>query len=295
VFVPVVGLAAVLAVAAGTGSKRSATGPTPAHAAVHRHHTHRSRAGADAVARLPAAPAQVRGAAARSMPIPILMYHVVATPKPGTPNAQLWVSQSTFASEMAALRRAGYWAITLRDAYAAWTRGAPLPRRPIVLSFDDGYLGDYTHARPVLRALGWPGVLNLELHNVGPGGLTAREIRALIAAGWEVDSHTVDHPDLTTVDAQRLRYELAASRKGIQTRFGVPADFFCYPSGRYDTRVIDAVRAAGYLAATTTNEGYARGTDPFTLSRLRVNSSDTATTLLATLARERPAGRLTLP
>jgi peptidoglycan/xylan/chitin deacetylase (PgdA/CDA1 family) len=224
------------------------------------------------------------------MAIPILMYHVVATPKPGAPNPQLWVPQSTFASEMAALHRAGYWAITLRAAYDAWTHGTPLPRRPIVLSFDDGYLGDYTHARPVLRRLGWPGVLNLELHNVGPGGVTPHEIRGLIAAGWEVDSHTVDHPDLTTVDAQRLRYELVASRQAIQTRFGVRADFFCYPSGRYDPRVVDAVRAAGYLAATTTNEGYARGSDLFTLSRVRVNASDTAATLLAKLARERPAG-----
>jgi peptidoglycan/xylan/chitin deacetylase (PgdA/CDA1 family) len=216
------------------------------------------------------------------------MYHVVATPKPGAPNPQLWVTESTFASEMDALRRAGYWAITLRQAYDAWTRGAPLPRRPIVVSFDDGYLGDYTHARPVLHRLGWPGVLNLELRNVGPGGLTPHEIRALIAAGWEIDSHTVDHPDLTTVDAQRLQYELVASRKAIKTRFGEPADFFCYPSGRYDTRVIDAVKAAGYLGATTTNEGYGHGSEAFTLSRVRVNASDTAATLLAKLAHERP-------
>jgi peptidoglycan/xylan/chitin deacetylase (PgdA/CDA1 family) len=295
VFLPVVGLAAVLAVVTGAGSKRPAIGPPPANAAVHRHKRRHSRAREAAAPTLPAAPAQVRGAAARSMPIPILMYHVVATPKPGTPNPHLWVTKSAFASEMAALRRAGYWAITLRQAYAAWTRGAPLPRRPIVISFDDGYLGDYTHARPVLRALGWPGVLNLELHNVGPGGLTAHEIRGLVASGWEVDSHTVDHPDLTTVDAQRLRYELVASREAIHSRFGAPADFFCYPSGRYDPRVVDAVKAAGYLAATTTNEGYARGSDPFTLSRVRVNGSDTAATLLATLARERPAASLTVP
>jgi peptidoglycan/xylan/chitin deacetylase (PgdA/CDA1 family) len=283
VFLPVAGLAAVLALATGAGSKRPAVAPPPAHPALHRHHRRHSHA-------LPAAPARVRGAAARSMPIPILMYHVVATPKPGAPNPQLWVTQTTFASEMAALHRAGYWAITLRQAYDAWTHGGPLPRRPIVVSFDDGYLGDYTHARPVLRGLGWPGVLNLELRNVGPGGLTAHEIRGLIAAGWEVDSHTVDHPDLTTVDAQRLRYELVASRTAIKKRFGVPADFFCYPSGRYDARVVDAVKAAGYLGATTTAEGYARGSEPFTLSRVRVNASDTAATLLATLARERPPG-----
>ena len=80
---------------------------------------------------------------------------------------------------MEALRRAGYHAITLRAAFAAWGHGGPLPRRPVVLSFDDGYLGDYTHARPVLRRLGWPGVLNLLLANVRPGNLTVRQVR-----GW---------------------------------------------------------------------------------------------------------------
>jgi hypothetical protein len=56
--------------------------------------------------------------------------------------------------------------------------------------------------------------------------------------------------------------------------FHVPVDFFCYPSGRYDARVVDAVRRAGYLGATTTNYGLARPQDIYTLSRVRINGSD---------------------
>jgi peptidoglycan/xylan/chitin deacetylase (PgdA/CDA1 family) len=99
-------------------------------------------------------------------------------------------------------------------------------------------------------------------------------IRKLIAAGWEIDAHTITHPDLTTVDDARLRYEVAGSRKEIRRRFHVPVDFFCYPSGRYDTRVISEVKRAGYFGATTTNEGFARPPSFFTLSRVRVNGSD---------------------
>ena len=82
---------------------------------------------------------------------------------------------------MRALRRAGYHAITLRQAFDAWQHGGPLPRKPVVVSFDDGYLSQYRYARPVLRRLGWPGVLNLELRNLGKGGLSEHQVR--VAAG----------------------------------------------------------------------------------------------------------------
>jgi peptidoglycan/xylan/chitin deacetylase (PgdA/CDA1 family) len=219
------------------------------------------------------------------MRVPILMYHVVSAPPAGTANAELWVAESRFASEMRALHKAGYWAITLRQAFEAWQHGGPLPKRPVVVSFDDGYLSQYTHARPVLARLGWPGVLNLELRNLGPDGITEHQVRALMADGWEVDSHTLTHPDLTTVGDTALRHELAGSRREIRRRFGSrAAEFFCYPAGRYDARVVAAVRAAGYRGATTVDEGLGERGEPFTLKRVRVNGSDTAASLLSRLS-----------
>jgi peptidoglycan/xylan/chitin deacetylase (PgdA/CDA1 family) len=230
------------------------------------------------------APADVRGAEARRMQIPILMYHVVSAPPAGTANAELWVAGSRFEEEMRALRKAGYWAITLRQAFDAWEHGGPLPRHPVVVSFDDGYLSQYTHARPALKRLGWPGVLNLELRNLGPKGITEHEVRGLMADGWEVDSHTLTHPDLTTVDDGRLRSELTGSRREIRRRFGSKtAEFFCYPAGKYDTHVVEAVRAAGYRGATTVDEGLGERGERFVLKRVRVNGSDTAASLLARL------------
>jgi len=233
----------------------------------------------------------VRGAPARRARIPILMYHVVSAASPGTPNPELWVAQDAFRAEMGALHRRGYVAITLQEAHAAWTGRGRLPRRPVVVTFDDGYLSDYTHARPVLRRLGWPGVLNLVVHNIGRGGLTAHQVRALLRDGWELDSHTIDHLDLTTLGPAALRRQLVESRRELRKRFGAPVNFFCYPSGRLNPTVVAAVRAAGYTAATTTAEGFASATQGFELARVRVNGSDTAATLLAKLRAEgsRPA------
>ena len=76
----------------------------------------------------------------------------------------------------------------------------------------------------------------------------------------------------------------SATTSNSGNSFGVKADFFAYPAGRYDDRVEAATKAAGYKAAVTVDEGIARGRDdPFALKRVRVNASDTAVTLLAKL------------
>ncbi len=282
----VAGAALVVAVAlvpvADTGVRRDASA-APAHPRARAHP--RRRPASVALPRRDA----VRGSAARRMPVPILMYHVIGTPAAGAAHPRLWVTPAAFGAQMRALRRAGYRAITIAEAFAAWRGAAALPARPLVVSFDDGYLGDYTHALPVLRSLGWPGVLNLELDNVAPGDLTAHQVRALVAAGWELDSHTLTHPDLTTVSGERLARELAGSRRALRRRFGVRADFLCYPSGRFDAAVVAAARAAGYRGATTTIEGYAVPGDPFTLARIRVSDTDSPAGLLRRLDSERPS------
>lgn len=219
------------------------------------------------------------------MAIPILMYHPVLAPPPGTPYPDLWVPPENFRAQMEALARGGYQAVTLRQAYDGWQRGAPLPRRPVVLSFDDGYPSQHRNALPVLRRLRWPGVLNLKLDALrGKGSLRPRHVRELIEAGWEIDSHTVSHRDLTTVGPAQLEREVADSRRLLRQQFHVPADFFCYPSGRYDATVVAAVRRAGYLGATTTVDGLATPDKPFELARVRVDGNDTAAAVLAKLA-----------
>jgi peptidoglycan/xylan/chitin deacetylase (PgdA/CDA1 family) len=222
-------------------------------------------------------------------PVPILMYHVVSASTPGAPYPELYTPERIFAAQMRALARRGYHGVTLGQVDDYWRRGYALPHKPIVVSFDDGYLSHYTHARPVLQSLGWPGVLNLEVNNVRPGDLTTRQVRALIAARWEVNSHTITHPDLRTLTDARLRHELVASRAFIRGRFNVPANYFCYPAGQFDTRVVAAVKAAGYRLATTTQPGLAEPSARLTLNRIRVDGQDGVRGLIAKLANPQTA------
>jgi peptidoglycan/xylan/chitin deacetylase (PgdA/CDA1 family) len=217
-------------------------------------------------------------------PVPILMYHVIGSPPAGSPFPDLYVSRENFALQLAWLHAHGYHAVSLRRVYDYWKHGDALPPRPIVLTFDDGYRQDFTRARPLLAQRHWPGVLNLAVRNLLDGKLTVRQIRQMIRQGWEIDAHTINHIDLTTLGGSSLRHEVAGSRAWIRRRFRVAVDFFCYPSGRYDARVIAAVRAAGFLGATSEGAGRASPRDGFfSLPRIRVSRSDGVSGLAAKL------------
>jgi peptidoglycan/xylan/chitin deacetylase (PgdA/CDA1 family) len=217
-------------------------------------------------------------------PVPILMYHVIGSPPSGAPFTDLYVSRDDFALQLAWLHAHGYHAVSLRRVYDYWKHGKALPPRPIVLTFDDGYPQDFTAARPLLAQRHWPGVLNLAVRNLLDGKLSVPQIRLMIRQGWEVDAHTINHIDLTTLGPAGLRHEVAGSRQWIRRRFHVPVAFFCYPSGRYNARVIAAVRAAGFLGATVEGAGSASPRDGlFTLPRIRVSRSDGVRGLAAKL------------
>jgi peptidoglycan/xylan/chitin deacetylase (PgdA/CDA1 family) len=215
-------------------------------------------------------------------PVPILMYHVITAPKPGTAYPELWVPWKTFAATMYALKEAGYGAVTMAQVWKAWHGGPGLPAKPVVLSFDDGYLSHSTHARPTLRALGWPGVLYLEGKNIDPQvGLSRKQVRGLIANGWEIGAHTLTHPELPTVGAAQLHDEVTGSKEKIERLFHIPVTTFAYPAGKYDDAAVAAVKEAGYDTAVTVEPGIAaKDQNPLLLPRVRVNGDDTPEAVL---------------
>jgi peptidoglycan/xylan/chitin deacetylase (PgdA/CDA1 family) len=216
--------------------------------------------------------------------VPVLMYHVIARATSSTPLAYLWVAPRVFAAQMRWLDRHHYHVVTLQEVYDYW-HGAPLPSRPIVVSFDDGFRNHLTQAMPILDRHGWGGTLNLALsHYHQPGwGLGPKAIHRLLRHDWELDSHTMTHLALPGLSASALTYQVNHSRSVLRHLFHVPVDFFCYPAGAYDGRAIAAVRAAGYQAATSTEDGLARWNDPWTLDRVRINSGDGVTGLASHL------------
>lgn len=229
-----------------------------------------------------------RARAASGPPVPILMYHHIASAPPGARLPALWVSPGAFSSQVRALRAAGYRAVTLGRVWDAWHGGAPLPRRAVVLSFDDGYADQVAAALPVLRRARWPGVLNLALSFLpAMGGAPA--VARLVDAGWEVDSHSLTHPDLRTLTPAALAHEVAGSRRVIRALTDVTPRFFCYPSGRVNEAVVAAVRRAGYVGATTTRRGFANPRDPDRMARVQVSRGTSGTALVRRLRALRPS------
>jgi peptidoglycan/xylan/chitin deacetylase (PgdA/CDA1 family) len=112
-------------------------------------------------------------------------------------------------------------------------------------------------------------VLNLIVHNLGRT-LTIAMVSRLATWGWEIDSHTITHRDLTRLSPSTVAYELKGSRDLLQRYFHAPVEFFCYPGGAYDAAVQAAVRRAGYLAATSVRYDLARPSELFALPRLVV-------------------------
>jgi peptidoglycan/xylan/chitin deacetylase (PgdA/CDA1 family) len=217
-------------------------------------------------------------------PVPVLMYHVIATPHATALLPQLFVEPKTFIAQTEWLARHGYTAVTLNQVYDAWFADGELPPKPIVLTFDDGYRGDYVFARRALRRLNWPGDLNLLVGNLGEE-LSDRMVERLIDDGWELDAHTISHLDLTTMSGSRLRREVAGSREFLKRRFHQPVNFFCYPAGKYNGSTIRAVRRAGYLGATTELPGDASRGRTYELHRIRVDGSDGVAGLKEKLSR----------
>jgi peptidoglycan/xylan/chitin deacetylase (PgdA/CDA1 family) len=267
---------AVIAVIASGGGGSSKQSNQPAAAA---HNNLAGRGSGRTESTIPAGVAP----AARDVSAPILMYHVIKPPPAGAPFPGLYVPASEFAEQMQALARAGFHAVTLEQLNSHWREDRPLPSKPVVITFDNGYQSQDTNALPVLQRLGWRGVENIQLTGLPPsqGGLSQAQVQSLLSAGWELNTQGISHADLTTLNATQLREQIATSRQMLQRRYHVPVRWFCYPSGHYNATVIAAVKEAGYLGSTTVVPGWASpGGDPYRLPRLRVLGGTSGAQLL---------------
>jgi peptidoglycan/xylan/chitin deacetylase (PgdA/CDA1 family) len=206
-------------------------------------------------------------------PVPIIEYHAIQPPVAGAELPEEFVPQADFVEQMKWLDEHGYEGVTLDQVEDAWYADGELPPKPVVLTFDDGYLSQYVAAFPALEHFHWPGVLNLVAEGAD---LPDADVRKMLDADppWELASHTISHADLTTLDPAELRHEVAGSRKILQDRFGVAVNNFSYPAGQYDDTVIRAVSDAGYRGATSEVPGLATAAHPYVLNRIQVLLDD---------------------
>jgi peptidoglycan/xylan/chitin deacetylase (PgdA/CDA1 family) len=237
----------------------------------------------------------------RSLVVPILMYHRINVVTAETPSESrgLTVHPRDFARQMRWLRDHGYASITQRDLWAALACGQTLPRRPVLITFDDGYRDVFFQASPVLLRLGFRAtayVVSGRISAGDPSFLTWSLLRALERRGIEIGSHTVAHRDLTSLPDAALLQDLRSSRLALERRLGHPVPWLAYPFGRNDARVRRQARRAGYLLAVTTQPGaLASAREPLALPRLRVLDTTGVTGLARMLAAAQFGARAAQP
>lgn len=182
-------------------------------------------------------------------------------------------------AQMAWLAQNGYTTVTLQDLLYHLNLGWPLPEKPIILTFDDGYRDAYENAFPILKRYGLVGTFFIITDRVTYGETsyaTWDQIAEMHNAGMDIQSHTRTHPDLRGLSEEQLLWQILGSKEAIETRIGKQVRFFCYPSGRYDANAIRALEQYGFWAAVTTEYGATHYSEaPFTLKRLRIRGTDT--------------------
>lgn len=230
-----------------------------------------------------------RQAPRRELVVPILMYHRIGVPARGAPpiTRGLTVHPADFARQMKWLKQNGYRTVTQRELYEGLFRGRRLGRKPIVITFDDGWSDVLHRASPVLSRLGMRAtayVITGRTTNGDRAFLTWRQLQALERRGIEIGSHTVTHADLTSLSDREALRELVQSRRALERRLGHRVQWFAYPFGAYDHRTERLVRRAGYALAVTTEYGVVQSASrPLALRRLRVLDSTGVAGLAAML------------
>jgi len=198
---------------------------------------------------------QIHGQA-RLARVPILMYHDILPQK----EVFFDVTPDEFEAHLQQIKENGLTPISLDQLVTHLRTGMPLPKKPILLSFDDGYEGHYTYVYPLLKKYGYPGVFAIYTakvgQNYGRSSLTWEQIREMAQNPLvTIASHSISHPnDLREFDDAQLRPEIFESKRILEEQLGIPIRHFVYPVGKYDARVKQMVQEAGYLSALTMDD-----------------------------------------
>jgi len=233
------------------------------------------------------------------MRLPILMYHAVDRIPPNARSPRLYVPPELFEAQLATLAQLGYQTISFAD-WLAYRRGdGTLPQRPIIITFDDGYLSLARHAWPSLRRFGFSGTVFLASDLFGKTNswdppepveplLGIKEIAEMQGDGIHFESHTRTHPALTMIPADEALAQLTISRTALTRVLGAPITVLCYPYGKQNAVVRDLARQAGYQAAVIARPRLnTKRTDPFRLTRLWIDNDTTPNRLRWSLFRLR--------
>jgi peptidoglycan/xylan/chitin deacetylase (PgdA/CDA1 family) len=205
--------------------------------------------------------------------IAVLMYHSV-----GPGDWEFTVSDDAFKRQLDMLARHGFTFISLSDFERILNRGAPIQKRSVLLTFDDGYGDILRRAMPLMASRHIRPVLyvHTDRSNAALGNtkqlMSWDELRNLRSKA-DIGDHSYSHPVLRSISHDALERELLASQQAFTRELGHTVHTYAYPGGKYNDEVVRALRAHGYSAAFTITPGLVRpGDDPLRLRRIGITS-----------------------
>lgn len=205
--------------------------------------------------------------------VSVLMYHMIGN-EPG--NAAI-MTEANLRIQMNYLRDHGYHPITMQELYDYVTKGAPLPEKPVCITFDDGYLDSYTIVYPLMKEYGFPWTLFLITDDVGKpyNRMTWDQLREMANSHTvTIANHTLSHPKLHNLATRAEKEkEIVEANKALKYQLGIDNVWLAYPYGDYDDEVIDICKKAGIKMAVTTDAGRVHvGSFPYDLKRAYIGN-----------------------
>ncbi len=185
----------------------------------------------------------------------------------------LAISPSDFEAQMQFLDKQGYHTISPDELYNALTGEGDLPANPVLITFDDGYLDNYTNAYPILKAHNMKATIFVVpgYTNVNKSYLTWDQMLEMEQNGITIESHTMNHKPLEGLSDDQIRAELMDSKQRLEDRLGHPVEYIAYPTGTYNLHIASIAKEVGYRAAFTIKYGNVdMGSNVFALERVPI-------------------------
>lgn len=226
----------------------------------------------DKVLSLPAEPVPTIHQAALKARVPVIMYHDIISEK----EVIYDLTPEELNKHFELIKSNKMTPISLNRLIAHLRTGSPLPEKPILLTFDDGYGGHYEYAYPLLKKYNYPAVFAIHTSSVGVNAgrthVTWEQLKIMANDPLiTISSHSKTHPALTKISEKQLYQEVVESKQILEAKLNRPIIYFTYPYGNYDSRVKKIVADSGYLAAiafgTPTEMFAGQSKDLFTISR----------------------------
>jgi len=217
-----------------------------------------------------------------SSTVPVLMYHTI---DPKGDDMSPHILPAIFEKQMDFLARHHYNVVAPEKVVAYTRKEEKMPWRTVAITADDGFENFYTYAFPLLKKYNLKATVFMITDKIGePGMLNWRELREMSDSGLvTIGSHTKSHPWLPTVsvDEDRLREELAGSKKRLEDGLGRRVDFICYPNGGFNDLIKETARQTGYKGGFTTNPAKSSKIDDiYAIRRIKMSSTSVSPLIL---------------